>query len=185
MSGMTAPARYREQCVRDYVEATQWWRNGDHPDDGVGEPAADPAGGTYARIEGAVVGFFRRPEPEYAGDTVHQQCGRRWRDHGWIDEGGHTVCPGDWVVTGLQGWNSPCKPDIFEATYEKRATYLTIDRDRRVSRTLDLDGEVMVDVDGDGCVAGVERIGGRVDLDTLALVLRSARIAAEPVDDHG
>lgn len=41
--------------------------------------------------------------------------------HGWIDtpEGGHIVCPGDWVITGIQGERYPCKPDIFEATYER------------------------------------------------------------------
>ena len=39
---------------------------------------------------------------------------------GWIDtiEGGHIVTPGDWVITGVQGEHYPCKPDIFEQTYE-------------------------------------------------------------------
>jgi hypothetical protein len=42
------------------------------------------------------------------------------QDHGWIDtlEGGHIVCPGDWIITGVVGELYPCKPDIFEATYE-------------------------------------------------------------------
>lgn len=31
---------------------------------------------------------------------------------------GHIVCPGDWVITGVQGEHYPCKPDIFAATYE-------------------------------------------------------------------
>ena len=26
---------------------------------------------------------------------------------------------GDWIITGIQGEQYPCKPDIFEATYEK------------------------------------------------------------------
>lgn len=39
--------------------------------------------------------------------------------HGWIDtlEGGHIVCPGDWIVTGVQGERYPVKPDIFAATF--------------------------------------------------------------------
>jgi hypothetical protein len=39
--------------------------------------------------------------------------------HGWIDtfEGGHIVCPGDWIITGVKGEVYPC-PDIFEATYD-------------------------------------------------------------------
>jgi hypothetical protein len=42
-------------------------------------------------------------------------------DHGWIDtpDGGHVVCPGDWVITGVNGEHYPCKPDVFEATYEE------------------------------------------------------------------
>lgn len=38
----------------------------------------------------------------------------------WIHtpEGGHVVVPGDWIITGIQGELYPCKPDIFEATYE-------------------------------------------------------------------
>lgn len=26
--------------------------------------------------------------------------------------------PGDWIITGVKGEKYPCKPDIFEATYE-------------------------------------------------------------------
>jgi hypothetical protein len=41
-------------------------------------------------------------------------------DHGWIDtlEGGHIVCPGDYIITGVNGEHYPCKPDIFWRTYE-------------------------------------------------------------------
>lgn len=33
-------------------------------------------------------------------------------------EGEHVVTPGDWIITGIMGEHYPCKPDIFEATYE-------------------------------------------------------------------
>jgi hypothetical protein len=33
-------------------------------------------------------------------------------------EGPHIVTPGDWIITGVKGEKYPCKPDIFEATYE-------------------------------------------------------------------
>ena len=33
-------------------------------------------------------------------------------------EGPHIVTPGDWIITGVKGEQYPCKPDIFEATYE-------------------------------------------------------------------
>lgn len=40
--------------------------------------------------------------------------------YGWIDtlEGGHVVTPGDWIITGVKGEHYPCKPDIFEMTYD-------------------------------------------------------------------
>lgn len=90
------------------VEAHQWRQNGDHPDDGP------------SHSEGKVVRYFRRPEPEYAGDKLHDRCGYTWHRHGWVDTvlGGHVVCPGDWIITTMQGERYPCKPDIFETTYE-------------------------------------------------------------------
>lgn len=33
-------------------------------------------------------------------------------------EGTMTASLGDWVIKGVQGEFYPCKPDIFEATYE-------------------------------------------------------------------
>lgn len=33
-------------------------------------------------------------------------------------EGWLSVTPGDWIITGVNGEHYPCKPDIFEATYE-------------------------------------------------------------------
>lgn len=33
-------------------------------------------------------------------------------------EGDMHLSPGDWLIQGVQGEFYPCKPDIFEATYE-------------------------------------------------------------------
>lgn len=33
-------------------------------------------------------------------------------------EGPFVVTPGDWIITGVKGEKYPCKPDIFEATYD-------------------------------------------------------------------
>jgi len=33
-------------------------------------------------------------------------------------EGDMLADPGDWIIRGVQGEFYPCKPDIFEATYE-------------------------------------------------------------------
>ena len=71
------------------VAATQWFKNGDHPLDGV-----------------------------------CPKCGNFMSLHGWLDtlegdDGAQVVCPGDWIVTGVNGARWPIKPDIFEMTYEK------------------------------------------------------------------
>lgn len=107
-------AVYRKKPVE--VDAVQWFRNGDHPQDDVTR-GGTTAGGDH--WEGLVVRYYRRPN--VPGDRICQQCHRAMHDHGWIDtlEGGHIVCPGDYVITGIQGERYPCKPHIFEATYEK------------------------------------------------------------------
>lgn len=33
-------------------------------------------------------------------------------------EGPLRAAPGDWIVTGIRGEQYPCKPDVFEKTYE-------------------------------------------------------------------
>jgi hypothetical protein len=111
--------RYRKLPVE--IEATQWFKNGDHPEDNVGETLPDPIAGegvTYERLEGAVVRFYRDPDDD--GERPCERCGIRMHEHGWIDtlEGGHNVCPGDWIITGVAGERYPCKPAIFAETYE-------------------------------------------------------------------
>ena len=87
------------------IEATQWFKNGDHPEDGSGG-------------EGRIVRHFRHPN--VPGSSFCSHCGVKYHNHGWVDtlEGGHRVCPGDWIITGIQGEHYPCKPDIFEQTYD-------------------------------------------------------------------
>jgi len=117
--------KFRKKPVE--IEAFQWFKNGDHPEDGVGEmvtpvPGDGPA---YARVEGQVVRFYRRPDVPGA-QPHHADCQFAMDDHGWVDtlEDGHMVCPGDWIITGVKGERYPyrakwtCKPDIFEMTYD-------------------------------------------------------------------
>lgn len=40
-------------------------------------------------------------------------------------EGDHFASPGDWIIRGVKGELYPCKPDIFEATYEAVSTPAT------------------------------------------------------------
>jgi hypothetical protein len=107
--------RYRKLPVE--IDATQWFENGDHPDDG---DERFPEGSEFAgeKYEGAVVRYFRHPT--VPGEKLCENCGQTMHVHGWIDtlEGGHIVCPGDWIITGVKGERYPVKPDIFAATYE-------------------------------------------------------------------
>lgn len=109
-------ATYHKKPVE--VQATRWFKNGDHPDDRVGERVIDVDGSSYTRAEGAVVRFFRHPDILGLQPCVH--CGALMYEHGWIDapDKGHIVCPGDWVVTGVRGELYPCKPDIFVEMHE-------------------------------------------------------------------
>lgn len=53
--------------------------------------------------------------------TSCKHCNRPMRLHGRVPtlEGYHIACPGDWIIIGIKGERYPCKPDIFEATYEE------------------------------------------------------------------
>ena len=105
-------AYYRKKPV--VVQAHRWFMNGDHPDD---HSDRDNSTGSMTR-EGLVVRYFRRPDDD--GESCCLKCGAKLHRHGWIDtlEGGHIVCPGDYVITGVNGERYPCKPDIFHKTYE-------------------------------------------------------------------
>jgi len=87
-------AKFRKLPI--VVEATQWFK------------------------KGGVVRYYRHPI-DVPGAAICSRCGNPFHDHGWIDtlEGGHIVCPGDWIITGVKGERYPCKPDIFAAAYEE------------------------------------------------------------------
>ena len=106
--------RFRKKPV--VVEATQWFKNGGHPEDGTETFEEGEFKGQL--LEGNVVRYYRTPDLD--GDRACDKCGNIMHFHGWIDtlEGGHIVCPGDWIITGVANEKYPCKPDIFEQTYE-------------------------------------------------------------------
>lgn len=81
------------------IEATQWFKHGDHPNVQV-----------------------RSNVPEHFNHKC-EKCGHYTDEHGDIKTlegkgGAQEVCPGDWIITGIQGENYPCKPAIFAATYD-------------------------------------------------------------------
>lgn len=96
-------SRFRKKPV--VIEAVQWFRHGDHS---AVEPHVDKCA------------------PNQPTHPHCHLCGRPgtreefYASHGWVPtlEGGHIACPGDFIITGVKGEHYPCKPDIFEATYE-------------------------------------------------------------------
>lgn len=87
------------------IRAKQWLKMGDH------EAVEDYCG----------------KHPDRRGDdfdSLAGACTALMRDHGWIDtlEGGHIVCPGDYIATGVEGEHWPIKPSIFEKTYEEETS---------------------------------------------------------------
>lgn len=86
------------------VDAVPWFKVGDAPGVTAWAGPADAALDPHSEVDGT-----RRP-----------RCGHAMEDHGVIEtiEGDYTVCPGDWIITGVEGERYPCEPVIFAKTYE-------------------------------------------------------------------
>ncbi|MEV2287049.1 hypothetical protein ABNB59_21650 [Paenibacillus larvae] len=84
---------YRKKPV--VILAEQWWKVGDVTNAGIDQ---------Y--------------KPSYRG--ICTECGDRLERHGRCPtlEGYHIVCPGDYIIQGFMREYYPCKPYIFEMTYE-------------------------------------------------------------------
>lgn len=102
---MKKPQQYRKKPV--VIEAMQF------PNDGPGQHEVsmwvETNGGKINLYDGAV-------EENVKTDT---DANWRWK-YGSIEtlEGAHRVNQWDWVIKGVKGEFYPCKPDIFEQTYE-------------------------------------------------------------------
>ena len=58
----------------------------------------------------------KKPWPEEVVDLHNEVIEAGW---GILTlEGMMLVSPGDWIITGVKGERYPCKPDIFDMTYE-------------------------------------------------------------------
>lgn len=64
----------------------------------------------------------KNPAREITIDQVSDTCGDEGDTFIALTiptlEGGHVALHGDWIIKGVKGEFYPCKPDIFEATYE-------------------------------------------------------------------
>ena len=96
-----APATLKYRKKQVVVEATQWWRPGDHP--AVTHPVPENV-----------------PILEHGRDVAPTPADRAMLPVGAIKtlEGWMLVRPGDFVIRGVAGEHYACKPDIFLKTYE-------------------------------------------------------------------
>lgn len=118
--------KYRKKPV--VIDATQWHKKGDGPfkfnteiDRSDYKHASDaeaciPVVEAYMGVDSGVPGYYPCPV-----------CGIELIKHGEIktlESGVNTfvVCPGDWIITGVNGEHYACKPNIFEKTYESEST---------------------------------------------------------------
>ncbi len=100
----------------EIVDAVRWWKNGTRREDTFPVVADDWGSATPEGGEVRPYGPL-----DVLRNGVHGRCGQRWREHGWLEtpHDWHTVCPGDWIVTGPTGERYPVTDDDFRATYEK------------------------------------------------------------------
>jgi hypothetical protein len=98
--------KYRKKAV--VVEASQWWKPGDHAAVIHPVPAEVP-------VPPAQPSASRAPFPRTHLGTIKTL-------EGWM-----LVTPGDFVIRGVHGEHYACKPDIFAKTYEP------LEPERRVS----------------------------------------------------
>lgn len=83
------------------------------PDDGPGQNS----GSAWMEANGGKLGLY----DGMVQNDVATSTGAKWRwKNGSIDtlEGIMIASIGDWIIRGVKGEFYPCKPDIFEATYE-------------------------------------------------------------------
>jgi len=92
-------AKYRKKPV--VIEAEQFIWKKQHPLLGSTEPSNMP--------DGVVKKKF----------TDYQDLAPYWKYGVETLEGFMECSDGDWIITGVKGEKYPCKPDIFEQTYEK------------------------------------------------------------------
>jgi hypothetical protein len=92
-------AKFRKKAV--VIEAEQFLLEEKHPMFGESKPLNIPEGVIMKKFED-----YQDPKPYY-----------KW---GIETLEGFMECKnGDWIITGVKGEKYPCKPDIFEQTYEK------------------------------------------------------------------
>ena len=64
--------------------------------------------------------FYMPVQPTWLTDGMYYKTTPEGKEYVVIStlEGDMSANPGDWIIRGIKSEFYPCKPDIFEATYE-------------------------------------------------------------------
>ena len=104
--------KLRQRLMKHFYKTNfvQWFKNGDHPLD-YAAPTTGFEDGELAIFssehqkkmgwEGQSVRYYRTPECD--GQNQCEKCGITMHYHGWLEDAGLVVCPGDWILTDGQG----------------------------------------------------------------------------------
>jgi hypothetical protein len=101
-----------------YVQvAHQWFKNGDHPDDG--DEIFTEGEFKGQKFEGKVVRYYR--SPTVSGNRTCKACGRLMNDHGYLDGkvNKQVVCPGDYIITEGKSEYYAMKPILFRRVFQE------------------------------------------------------------------
>lgn len=101
-----------------HLQAVQWFKNGDHPDDDC-HMLPNPPFEALRQSGGKVVRRFS--DPMVDRESACPTCGVRMRDHGFIDNpdvANTVVCPGDWVMSPKKGYYFAFPQKDFQENYE-------------------------------------------------------------------
>jgi hypothetical protein len=109
-------AKYKKRPV--LIEATQWFKNGDHPNDE--SYRLDTPDGPTRISEGKVVRYFK--SLAIPGERICGKCGNQMQVHGELSNP-HTgaeefICPGDYILTDSLGHYYRMPAEEFETRYE-------------------------------------------------------------------
>lgn len=98
------------------TEATQWFKNGDHPQDNSKEVGL--VDGAPELSEGEVVRYF--VAQHIPSGRFCTQCGAIMQKHGLLNgiNGEEIVCPSDYIVTTRKGDYYKLSSADFEAQFE-------------------------------------------------------------------
>jgi hypothetical protein len=124
-------AKFRKKPV--VIDAVQWWPPGNE--------RHTPIAGVDAISGPCTCGDVVEAMATFTTPNCDASCQSRKLEFVISTlEGLMQVSPGDWVITGVKGEQYPCKPDIFDLTYEAVCLQNDLKLEKRTTKVEDMIG---------------------------------------------